>query len=603
MINTELYSQKKEAYTNELGQINKKDNLLVTIRSLLSVTMVLITIISLGNKDFSILFSLIPLGVTFFAVFKYHNKVQEKKTYLTNLIKVNNASLDRLNGNWTHFSNNGSSHLDPNHPYTRDLNIFGQGSLFQYINSTTTLVGEKKLALHLQSGLPHTEIPLRQDAIKELAPLVDWRQALQAQGLSNRGTYAEPKLFLEWAEKKEAFFKNANYLSLVYLLPFLTIGVLLLVTFDLLPLFSVLLLLIGHLLIVSFTEKRIGAYFKQIEKIVTRLEGFPEMIKLIEAQSFDTTFLKQIKDSFKSSQGTTSEVMATLVKISDRISFRYSPLFHIPINIVTFWDLITIAKLEKWRATSGKGVRKWFEVLAELESLNCFAELAFNNPDWATPELSTSTPFVEARELGHPLIHAEKRITNDFNIGKNGSSFIITGSNMSGKSTFLRTVGINLVLAYCGSVVCSKSFKASYMEVYSSMQTSDSLEEAVSSFYAELKRIKLIVDAAKTNKPLIYLLDEIFKGTNSKDRIFGAKTIITQLTKLNTIGLVTTHDLELGQLTHTNPDLVKNFHFTDKIEDNKINFDYKMRPGISPTTNAVALMKMIGIDVDGDSDL
>ncbi len=283
----------------------------------------------------------------------------------------------------------------------------------------------------------------------------------------------------------------------------------------------------------------------------------------------------------------------------DLTQFRHNhPIIYVPVNTLTFWDLFTAKKLSAWKKSSGASLETWLGVISEFEVQVSLAGLAYDNPGWVYPEITEELPVLHASSLGHPLINPEERICNDLDLPSPGTALIITGSNMSGKSTLLRTVGLNLVLAYAGAPVCAADLKAAFMPIYSKMQVVDDLTQGVSTYYAELTRIKKVIEAARAGEHIIYLLDEIFKGTNSKDRILGTKAVIRMLSSLPTLGLLTTHDLELAVLADENPELVKNYHFDDQIEDNRISFDYKLKPGVSTSTNAIALMKMVGIDVD-----
>jgi DNA mismatch repair ATPase MutS len=254
-------------------------------------------------------------------------------------------------------------------------------------------------------------------------------------------------------------------------------------------------------------------------------------------------------------------------------------------------------RLEKWKSGMESTVRKWFDALAEAEVLNSMACFAFANPEYILPETTGADFHYEARELGHPLILAQKRVSNSFFVEGRGKTVVVTGSNMSGKSTFLRTLGINAVLALAGAPVCAASCRISVFQVFTAMRTQDSLEESVSSFYAELKRLRQLIDLLPEGQPVFYLLDEILKGTNSNDRHEGAKALIRQLHKHNATGLVSTHDLALGQMGEISPEYVTNYSFNSEFADGKLYFDYKLREGICQSFNASQLMRQMGIEV------
>ena len=280
------------------------------------------------------------------------------------------------------------------------------------------------------------------------------------------------------------------------------------------------------------------------------------------------------------------------------MGIRHSQLYLI-INILLLWDYRCLAAIEKWRTDSGVYLEDWIAVLAELEALASLAIISYDHPDWTQPQLYNDQPRLFASQIGHPLL-SEDRVSNDIGTMRKGQVYLITGSNMSGKSTLLRTVGINLVLAYAGAPVCAKEFHCSIFNIYTSMRIRDDLRSNISSFYAELLRIKKMIDAAKRGESVFFLLDEIFRGTNSRDRHAGARVLVKQLSDEGAVGFVSTHDVELGNLADEN-NKIKNYHFREEYIEGQLHFDYKLRSGISNTRNAVYLMKMAGITVPDES--
>ena len=271
---------------------------------------------------------------------------------------------------------------------------------------------------------------------------------------------------------------------------------------------------------------------------------------------------------------------------------------YLILNSIFLFDFILLAKAEKWRANYKDEISGWFGAVAEFEALNSIAAFAFANEDYVFPGIMEKAYFFHGTNLGHPLIPDGQRVKNNFKLEGRGNSCIITGSNMAGKSTFLRTVGINAVLALTGAPVCADSFQISNIRVFTSMRTKDNLEENISSFYAELLRLKMLLGQINEDKPVLFLLDEILKGTNSTDRHIGAESLILQLNKTNTFGLVSTHDLELGNLQKKN-NQITNYNFSSRIDGEEIIFDYKLRKGICKSTNASQLMAKIGINIRG----
>lgn len=406
-----------------------------------------------------------------------------------------------------------------------------------------------------------------------------------------------PDRLLDWAEGKPLLLNN-RYIFLLRLLPLITASLLLLAVFQLVSVYIAVLPLFVQILTVAFSEKHVSRAFGDTGKAVSELERYSSLLKCIEMVDFQAPLLVRLKKHLSTGSHPSSQQIKALSKIADRMNFRHSPLVHLLLNITTLWDLHTLRKLEEWKSRSGSSMRSWFRAVGVLEALSSLAGLAHDHPGWVFPEVADCPPVFEASSLGHPLLNSDVRVCNDVSMPGPGTVFVITGSNMSGKSTFMRTVGINLVLAYAGAPVCARSMRCSQLSIFSSMVVHDDLEQKISTFYAELKRIKTIVDAALSGKAILFLLDEIFKGTNSRDRIIGAKTLLKKLCQKPVLGLVTTHDLELGFMEKECPQCVRNYHFTDQITGNQISFDYRLKPGISQTTNAIALMKMVGIEVE-----
>ncbi|MTI83235.1 MAG: DNA mismatch repair protein MutS [Firmicutes bacterium] len=601
MVNSiyETYRFKRASIKEELSGVMKQNSLLVLLRPLFFLAVVGFSMAYsfLSPKPVYLLFSGISV-VIFLLMIVRHNRVKANIKYLELLVHINDVAMQRLDGKWLEFPNTGERFINPEHRYSSDLNMFGQGSLFQYLNAATSHAGEERLAhlLEAQTGLD--EIKQRQQAIKELSPRLDWRQHFQATGMldSIRKSGNLEKL-LAWAEEKPVF--TNKYISSLRFCPVITVvlaflGHLHLVA--LIPPYLWVLPLTMQIIIVAFTSKIAHQSFNKTGNTVNEIRCWSALLKCIEPEKFESALLKGLKRKLVQSGDAPSRRIKKLFNIVERMNLRYSSL-HPVINIGVLWDLQTLIKLEKWRSGSGRSLRSWIQVIAEFEALSSLAGLAHDHPHWTVPEIKESKPAFKAVALGHPLIKDEVRVGNNVELSEPGIILLITGSNMSGKSTLLRTVGINLILAYAGAPVCAKELSCSCMNVYTSIHINDNLEKNISSFYAELQRIKLIVDAAKFGEPIIFLIDEIFKGTNSKDRILGAQAVLKSLHELAAIGLVSTHDLELSRLEQEIPQ-IKNYHFTDQISGREITFDYRLKPGVSKSTNAVALMKIIGIKIN-----
>lgn len=592
----EVYEKREKHFSQELAKALTRLGYLAHLRLLTFLIAAFLIGYSIysGRAEF-ILYATSP-AVAFIVLVINYRKLVKSAAYLENMVAINQKSLQRLAWLWPGFSEKGEQYTSSEHPYSIDLNIFGQGSLFQYINSTVTRGGEEALADLLKGQKDPASILERQESVKELAGDLPWGQHFQAAGMETEVKEENPEELLAWAEDLQSGLKFPRFLLF---LPFITALLFLLYFLQHLSLPLPLAFTVIQYGIVFTTTKKIHREFDRTQIASVRLKQYAALLKWIEGGSFKSIRLRRLQESLTGGGRKASSQIKALAGIVDLTQFRHNhPIIYVPVNTLTFWDLFTAKKLSAWKSLSGPFLETWLGVINDFEVQVSLAGLAYDNPGWVYPEITEEPPVFHASSLGHPLINPQERVCNDLGLPSPGTALIITGSNMSGKSTLLRTVGLNLVLAYAGAPVCAADLKAAFMPVYSKMQVVDDLSKGVSTYYAELTRIKMVIEAARAGEQIIYLLDEIFKGTNSKDRILGTKAVIRMLSSLPTLGLLTTHDLELAVLADENPELVKNYHFDDQIEGNRISFDYKLKPGVSTSTNAIALMKMVGIDVD-----
>ncbi|MBL7731431.1 MAG: hypothetical protein JNM88_09665, partial [Chitinophagaceae bacterium] len=335
-----------------------------------------------------------------------------------------------------------------------------------------------------------------------------------------------------------------------------------------------------------------------LSRIAPQLGSLSNSIQLIEETSFESSYLQQVKAHFANKPRRASDEITSLTRILERFDYKLNFIIHIPLNTFLFWDLQQLFSLEKWKKRNKKFVTGWFRGLALMEAASCFGTLSFNHPGWTYPVISKDAGVFDSVELGHPLISPAKRVTNSFTTKGLAQLNMITGSNMAGKSTFLRSAGINMVLALAGAPVCASKLEVSYMKVMSSMRISDNLEESTSTFYAELKKLKEIIDAVNNKERVFLLLDEILRGTNSADRHTGSKALVRQLIHHEATGMLATHDLELSKMAAAFPVSIRNYHFDVQVANEELYFDYKLKEGVCQSMNASLLMKKIGIELD-----
>lgn len=511
-------------------------------------------------------------------------------------VTLNERGLARLSGAWREFTERGERFLSPAHLYTPDLDVFGQASLFQLLNETATRSGEERLASWLSSPAPADEVTARQGAARELAPLIDFRQDLcvEARGVSKEK--ADPHQFIQWAEAGPSLDSIRWSRKVALVLPPITLVLYILGQAEVVPRWLWWVGLFAQLGVVMATRRTLRDMEERMSAGEHGFVRYAPLFERIERQELRHPLLKQLQSGLQ--RGGEPPVSTNFHRFSRLYSFvefkRHQ--FHPVIHLLTLWDIHALFALETWRARHGKEVRGWFEALAELEALSGLAGFAHDRPTFVWPTLVPEGPRVEAKELSHPLL--DNPVPNDVSLPGPRHALLITGSNMSGKTTLMRAVGANVVLALAGAPVNAQEFTLSPMQVLTSMRVKDSLERGVSYFYAEVQRIKAVLEAAKAAKgQSLFLLDEILLGTNTRERQIASREVLRLLLGTGACGAVTTHDLSLAALADEPGVHVVNVHFRDHLENEKMVFDYKLRPGVVDTTNALRVLRMAGVPV------
>ncbi len=593
---SEIYVQQLSVLSNEITILQKRKSIFGWLRFITLIT-AFIAVWNLWpySLPIALLAFVILAGLFLFILSKDLNNNSAIEN-INRLIKINETEIEVLNHHFIHLPA-GTQFKPETHEYANDLDIFGRASLYQYINRTNSEQGNTLFADWLLHPASQEIIIQRQIAIKELTDEIKWRQQFQSHGLATPITIATQQKIENWLQQPNTFLNNPYWKVLKYVLPAISFGFLILHLTDILPssaFYPLILLMLSFSFIIS--KLVMPAYF-QLNKIASQLESLSDSIGWIEKKEFKSTLLLQLKNKYKTGSTTSSQSIRKLKKILDLLDIRLNPLVFIPLNTFLFWDLQQIFTLEKWKTANKQNIGDWFYALASIESLSSLANLHFNHPGNSFPVLSSQEGVFSADELGHPLIPKEKLISNSFSTEGVNQMNLITGSNMAGKSTFLRSVGVNIVLSMMGSSVFAKALTLSPMKVLSSMRVSDNLEESTSTFYAELKKLKEVIDAVYKNEKVFLLLDEILRGTNSADRHTGSRALIKQLIHHNAAGLIATHDLELAKLADEFPDSIHNYHFDVQVANDELYFDYKLKRGICRSMNASLLMKKIGIEL------
>lgn len=595
----EEYRVRIEKYKDDTDKLSKRINFISMLRGVVFAAGAALTYYFYRGARVELSFySAIAAIVVFIFLIAMHEKLKQAKRYSSLMEKINEDSIKRESGQWKSFEDTGDEFVDYSHPYTFDLDIFGKGSLFQWINTTNTYLGRDSLRENLSNPLKNIElIKKKQEATRELSSKIDFRQRLQSEGMLNENKSMNPEKLFKWAVDKRDFFLKHSVILLARIIPAITIVFIIYAAASPTIRFTLPLSMIFVQVILLFlNSKRTAEVYGVIDKYVDDIRAFEKMIKIVEEEKFSSEYLVNLQGELKNQKNQSAwKQIKELKRVVEMMALRRGEMYFV-INIVLLWDYQCHIALEGWKEESGSSLKRWFNVLGEFEALSSLSVIGCDNPEFVYPNFTEDSIGLQAKKLGHPLLGKE-RVSNDLELRGEGNILLITGSNMSGKSTLLRTAGINLVLAYAGAAVCAEEFNTSILNIYTSMRISDNLENNISSFYAELLRIKMVLEAAKSGERVFFLLDEIFRGTNSRDRHTGAKVLIRKLSSLGAVGLVSTHDLELGDLAEGDSK-IRNYHFREEYREGKIFFDYMLRMGVSPTRNAIYLMRMAGIDIE-----
>ena len=530
----------------------------------------------------------------FFLLVVVHDRADRARKRALRAVDFWERGLGRIEERWVGHGEGGARFYDEAHPYARDLDLFGKGSLFELLCTARTRSGEETLARWLLAPAEAAEVRARQDAVKELRTRLDLREALALAGEDVRAE-VDPAGLSRWGAAAPVLVRGAAWLGVgVLSLAFaVTLAGWMAQRWSVLPLSAVLALVT---LVMRAYRRRVAAVHAGVDRPGRDLAVLALVVGLFEREQFQSPRLRALADRLRHGDEPASHQIARLARLVDWANAQRNQFFA-PIGWALLWPVHFAYAIEGWRARSGADVARWIEVTGELEALCALAGYAYERPDEPFPEIVDEAPRVEAEALGHPLIRRDRCIRNDVALGGELRLLIVSGSNMSGKSTMLRTVGINVVLALAGAPVRARRMTVSPLQVGATLRIQDSLAEGASRFYAEITRLKQLVDLAHQQPPLLFLLDEILAGTNSHDRRIGAEAVVRGLVDHGAIGLVTTHDLALAEVADALAPRARNVHFEDRMVDGKLQFDYRMQAGVVQHSNAIALMRAVGLEL------
>lgn len=570
--------------------------------------------LALAQQSFSILWVSLPIAI-FIGLIVLHEHLLKRLDRHRRAVRYFERALARLDGKWQGTGETGERYLDPAHPYAMDLDLFGKGSLFELLSTARSHVGEDTLAHWLLEPASPETARARQQAVAELKPRLDLREDLAIVAEEAR-TGVDPIALAAWGESPGpdgAPLPLGRLRWQIGILALLGVGAAAAVvarlgfSANLVHITVNTATLLGDYILLAlaingwfrFAHRReFRAVTGAVGEAADELKLLSEVLVRLERERFETPMLAKLRASLDAEGEPPSARLAELKRLMEYIDSRDNVFVKIS-EIFILWTPHWAVKVEEWRLRSGPAVRRWLTAIGEMEALCSLASHAFEHPSDCVPEFATEAPFLETEGAGHPLLPEEQAVRNSVRLGGSGAPrlLVVSGSNMSGKSTFLRTLGVNAVLAQAGATVRARSFRLSPLAIGASIRVSDSLQGGISRFYAEILRLRQILDETKSGRPVLFLIDEFLHGTNSHDRRIGAEALVRGLVERGAIGLITTHDLALADIAEALGERAANVHFEDRIEGGEILFDYVMRPGVVRKSNAIALMRSVGLEI------
>lgn len=588
----EFYKNRKEAFQLELKKLNLRYNIISTSRLLIAVAFIILGYYSIQPGKSTLLFSFMAICfVLFLLLMKYHAVVHQKKLRAATLVKINSDEIAYLEGKIIPFED-GAEFIDFKHPYSHDLDIFGQRSLFHNINRTQTYKGNEKLAELLLNIISQEEIVLNQDAIKELAYKPELRQEIMALGKARKDNLTIYTRLISWTNSTTKVLPIVSIIIGV-LMPVVLITCLIGYFITNNPTLSTiagwlfgfnLLFILGYLKLVKNEVK----HTTEIHDII---HHYGLIIRQLENEKFESNKLKSLQENLVTGGKLASKQIEKLAALFSSLDSIDNVLGATFLNGLMLYHFHSLNALYKWKKSNAQNIALWLDIIAEVEALSSFGNLYYNNPDFTLPSLNTNYT-IEFTNVAHPLLKKSNRIGNDIRFSSD--FMILTGSNMSGKSTFLRSLGINMVLAGAGAPVCAAEADIHPLPVLVSMRLSDSLSDSESYFFAEIKRLRYIMDKLQDQRAFV-LLDEILRGTNSDDKRTGTIKVVKKMIALKATGAIATHDIEVCNIAEEYPGNLVNRCFEAKIVDDELYFDYQLRDGICRNKSATFLMEKMGV--------
>lgn len=589
-------------YTDELNRLKKQ----IRTTSILRLSVFFVTVVGIYLSTSFGLLPVILVGVvgssSFIYLIRKHQKQEFEKALCQAYVQINQEEINLLNKQ-TQGMATGENYLPENHPYAADLDLFGHRSLFQLINRSALESGKTNVAQRLLTPiLNEKQLIERQEAIHELSKDLSWRQHFQAAGLlshflSNEKPEDQNDLpdLLQWVAQSGKTYDTLINRLFVIIIPLLGFGVVFSIIMHWFPPVMLLVFLIFPTIILGPKLGDVGRLHALLTQKNNLLKKYARLFTLVEKKHFETSLNLKNKHIIMTEGGEAGKQIKHLSDITSAFDYRLNMIMGVVLNAFFLWDILQAIRLERWKNKNSEFVSQWFKALSTIDELNSFAGYTYGNPEGIFPEISSKDFQVMGEGLKHPLILAEKCVGNPIAYTNWKQFQVITGANMAGKSTYLRTIGVNMVMAMSGATVLASYFRFKPVQLFTGIKTTDSIQDGESYFFAELKRLQELIDRLKSGQSLFIILDEILRGTNSADKQKGSKALITQLISYQSSGMIATHDLTLGELAQKFPDHVVNKRFEVEIRDDNLAFDYLLKEGISENLNASFLMKKMGI--------
>ncbi len=575
-----------------IARLGRRATLVSWLRVAMFVAIVAGIYLLWDSSTLCILSSIVGLAI-FLLLIKYHDRLLRLKARQETKLHLAQSRLRVIAGDLS-CQPQGNSHIDQMHRFSFDLDIFGTNSLFSMLDSTATAIGATHLAQWLKNPLTdNNAIVARQKAIKELAQMNTLRTEFHASG---KTIEKEEQQDTPDFSNRPSFHLPTPLIILAYCAAPILIAAIILNAMGFIPGTAIIWLIVGYLFMASLASKKISKLHQWLCSTVESLTIREQLFQQIESTQFSSPLMIELQNNLRHNETNASRLIKRLSRHLKSLDQRYNAVGFILFNGTMLWDIIIINHIDRWMKRYGDNLTTWLNTLGEIDALCALATYAFENPEYTYPQIdSTGKTIMQAEEMGHPLIHKSSRINNPLPAMAQQSFLIITGANMAGKSTYLRTIGINYLLAMVGAPVAAKSMTFTPASLFTGLRANDSLAKGESYFFAELKRLQAVVNEASQGKPMFILLDEILRGTNSADKQRGSLALVKKLITLPIGGVLATHDLVLGSLANEYPNNISAYCFEAEIKGDNLTFDYTLHDGVAHNLNAYFLMEKMGI--------